>query len=45
MKPSDAEVQKVMDDTGMDRMQAYRHVGARNILRAREVEKMRTPRG
>jgi hypothetical protein len=45
MRPSDAEVQKVMDDTGMDRMQAYRHVEARNILRARQADRRREPRG
>ena len=32
-----------MDDTGMDRMQAYRHVEARNILRARQPERRREP--
>lgn len=29
LKPTEAQVQKVMQDTGMDWLQAYRHVQAR----------------
>jgi len=41
MRPSDREVDQVMHETGMDRMQAYRHVQSRNILRAKELNKRR----
>jgi hypothetical protein len=35
MRPNEEEVQKVMKDTGMQYLQAYRHVQSRNILRER----------
>jgi len=32
LRPNEADVQKVMKDTGMEYMQAYRHVQARMYL-------------
>jgi hypothetical protein len=34
-RPNEADVQKVMRETGMDYLQAYRHVQQRNYLRER----------
>lgn len=34
-RPNEAEVQQVMRETGMDYLQAYRHVQQRNYLRSR----------
>lgn len=31
-KPTDAEVIKVMEETGMERLQAYRHLQSRYLL-------------
>lgn len=39
MRPSEREVSKVMHDTGMDRMQAYRHVQSRNLAIELEAKK------
>ena len=33
-RPTDADVKKVMAETGMDELQAYRHMQQRMVLRA-----------
>lgn len=41
MRPSDRDVDRVMHETGMDRMQAYRHLQSRELARIAEAEKRR----
>ncbi len=41
MRPTEREVSKVMHDTGMDRMQAYRHIQGRHAVIEIEAKKRR----
>lgn len=41
MRPTDREVDRVMHETGMDRMQAYRHLQSRELARVAETERRR----
>lgn len=44
MRPTNREIDRVMHETGMDRMQAYRHLQSRELARATETERRRKPR-